>query len=97
VNSALVAPALTPTPSTVNQGQTSTLTSTAVTTGTSPYTYQWLERLLAALTLMSARIQRVFLFFTSGSTATGAWSFELQVTDSALPLLWLLLLPFLLR
>ena len=44
VNSALVAPTVTPTPSTVNQGQNSSLTSTAVSTGTSPYTYQWLQK-----------------------------------------------------
>ena len=44
VNSALVAPTVTATPGTINQGQTSSLTSTAVSTGTSPYTYQWFEK-----------------------------------------------------
>ena len=44
VNPALVAPTVTSTPSTVDQGQTSSLTSSSVTTGTSPYTYQWLQK-----------------------------------------------------
>ena len=42
--STLVAPTVTPAPVTVDQGQTSALTSTAVTTGVSPYTYQWFAK-----------------------------------------------------
>ena len=83
VNSALVAPTVTPTPGTVDQGQTSSLTSTAVTTGTSPYTYQWLEKPPGAGSYMDIGTNSSsYAFVTSGSTATGTWSFELQITDA---------------
>ena len=83
VNSALVAPTVTPTPGTVDQGQTSSLTSTAVTTGTSPYTYQWLAEGSWRWFLPDfGTISSSYNFVTSGSTATGTWSFELQMTDA---------------
>ena len=84
VNSALVAPTVTPTPGTVDQGQTSSLTSTAVSTGTSPYTYQWFEKAPGgSFSSISGATSTSYNFVTSGSTATGTWSFELQVTDGA--------------
>ena len=85
VNSALVAPTVTPIPGTVDQGQTSALSSTAVSTGTSPYTYQWLQKAPGAssYSAISDATSSGYSFATSGSTATGVWSFELQVTDSA--------------
>ena len=82
VNSALVAPTVTPTPGTVDQGQTSSLTSTAVTTGTSPYTYQWFEKAPGGSYVTVGSNSGSFSFATSGSTATGSWSFILQVTDN---------------
>jgi hypothetical protein len=83
VNSALVAPTVSPTPDTVDQGQTSILTSTAVSTGTSPYTYQWFEKASGgSFSPISGEISTSYNFVTSGSTATGSWSFELQVTDA---------------
>ncbi len=82
VNTALTAPTVTATFLTITQGQTSTLTSTTVTSGTSPYTYQWFEvapndttYMIAGATLSSCS------FVTTASTATGNWSFTLQVTD----------------
>ena len=65
VNPALVAPTVTPTPSTVEQGQTSSLTSTAVSTGTSPYTYQWLQKAPGrfSLTLMAQYSSKIHLPF----------------------------------
>ena len=85
VNSALVAPTVSASKSTVDQGQTSSLTSTAVSTGTSPYTYQWLMKAPGAgsYSLISGATSSSYSFVTSGSTTTGSWSFELQVTDSA--------------
>jgi len=83
VNSALVAPTVTPTPSTINQGQTSSLTSTSESTGTSPYTYQWLQKAPGGSYGNVGTNSASFSFVTSGSTATGVWNFELQVTDSA--------------
>ena len=83
VNSALVAPTVTSTPSTIDQGQNSSLTSTAVSTGTSPYTYQWFEMAPGgSFSPISGAISTSYNFVTSGSTATGSWSFELQVTDA---------------
>ena len=85
VNSALVAPTVTPTPDTVNQTQTSILTSATVSTGTSPYSYQWLQEAPgdAAYAAISGATASSYSFVTSDSTTTGVWSFELQVTDSA--------------
>ena len=82
VNSALVAPTVTPTPSTVDQGQTSSLTSSSVTTGTSPYTYQWFEKAPSGSYVMVGSNSASFSFVTSNATATGYWSFILQVKDN---------------
>ena len=85
VNSALVAPTASASIGTVDQGQTSALSSTAVTTGTSPYTYQWLQKAPGAssYSAISGATSSSYSFATRGSTTTGSWSFELQVTDSA--------------
>jgi hypothetical protein len=85
VNSALVAPTVTAAPNTVNQDQTSSLSSSAVSTGTSPYTYQWLQHAPSAssYSAISDATSSGYSFATTGSTATGVWSFELQVTDAA--------------
>jgi peptidoglycan/xylan/chitin deacetylase (PgdA/CDA1 family) len=84
VNSALVAPTVTATPGTINQGQNSSLTSTAVSTGTSPYTYQWLQKAPGAgsYSSISGATSISYNFVISNSTAIGTWNFELQVTDS---------------
>jgi len=84
VNSALVAPSLTSSANTVNQGQTSVLSSSTVTTGTSPYTYQWLNEAPGAgvYSPISGATSSSYDFSTSTSTATGTWNFTLQVTDN---------------
>jgi hypothetical protein len=81
VNSALVAPTVSASAHTINQGQTSSLTSTAVSTGTSPYTYQWLQRAPGGIYVAVGSNSVSFSFVTSGDTVTGSWSFILQVTD----------------
>lgn len=83
VNSALVAPTASATPSTMNKGQTSTLASTAVTTGTSPYTYQWLSEAPgeSSFNALGGATSSSYSFVTDSSTANGIWSFELKVTD----------------
>jgi hypothetical protein len=85
VNSALSAPTASASKSTVDQGQTSSLTSSAVSSGTSPYTYQWLQKAPGAgsYSSISGATLSSYSFVTSGSTTTGSWSFELQVTDAA--------------
>ena len=83
VNSALVAPTASATASSVDESQTSTLSSTAVSTGTSPYTYQWLEKAPGGSFVDVGTNSAIYSFVTSGSTATGSWSFELQVTDAS--------------
>jgi YVTN family beta-propeller protein len=84
VNPTLAAPTVTPTLATVGQGQTSSLTSTAVTTGTSPYSYQWLIEVPggSSFSAISAATLSSYNFVTGSSTATGLWSFELKVTDA---------------
>ncbi len=85
VNFALVAPTVSASLSTVDQGQSSSLSSTGVTTGASPYTYQWLLKTPDAGSYSAIRgaASPSYTFTTSNSTTTGTWSFELQVTDSA--------------
>jgi parallel beta-helix repeat protein len=83
VNSALVAPTVTASPSTVDQSQTSILSSSVVSTGTPPYAYQWFMMApgeseysaIGGATLTS------YSFVTSVSTHIGVWHFELNVTD----------------
>jgi hypothetical protein len=82
VNSALVAPAASASPSTVDRGQFSSLTTTVVTTGTSSYTYQWLEKSPSGSYIRVGTNSSSFSFVTSDTTTTGSWSFILQVTDN---------------
>ena len=84
VNSALVAPSVSASLGTVDQGQTSVLSSSAVSTGTAPFAYQWLQRAPgdSSYSLISGATSSSYSFVTSGPTATGTWRFELQVTDA---------------
>jgi YVTN family beta-propeller protein len=79
----LAAPSVSPSPGTVHQGQTSNLTSTALTTGVPPYTYQWFSEApnASSYSPVSNATSSSYSFVTSTSTATGNWSFKLQVTD----------------
>jgi YVTN family beta-propeller protein len=84
VNSALVAPTASASAGTVDQGQTSNLTSNIASTGTSPYSYQWLEKAPGASSYssISGATSPSYSFATSDSTSTGTWSFELQEMDN---------------
>ena len=82
VHSALVAPTISASVGTVNQGQTRNLTSTIPATGTSPYSYQWLQKAPGRSYVAVGTSSTSFSFVTSISTAVGIWSFELQVTDA---------------
>ena len=85
VNPALVAPTVSASLGSISQGQTSSLTSSSVTTGSSPYSYQWFSRAPGAgsYSLISGATSSSYSFATSISTATGSWSFILQVGDAA--------------
>ena len=82
VNSALVAPTVTATPTAVDQNQTSALTSTTVSTGSGGNTYQWMEKAPTSSYVDVGTNSTNFSFVTTNSTTTGVWSFELQVADS---------------
>ena len=79
----LVAPSVSASPVKVDQGQTSFLNSTAVTTGIAPYAYQWFTEAPGASSYSSigGATSSNYSFVTSTSTATGNWSFILRVTD----------------
>ena len=80
----LVPPSVSASPGSVDQGQTSSLTSTAVTIGASPYTYQWFSEApgVSSYSLISGATLTSYNFVTTSSTTTGTWFFILQVTDS---------------
>src|SRR5207249_271581 len=86
VNAALVVKTIAATPSTIDIGQSSTL-STTFSGGTSPYSCQWLQKGPNAsgysdLGGSSSCVSPVSV--STGVLATnGTWSFELQVTDSS--------------
>lgn len=90
VSSGLTVQTPTPASQNVDQGQTATISDTAPTTGTAPYTYQWLEERPGASSYTnavdcSAPSTLTCTFVTSGTTALGTYSFELKVTDSSVP------------
>jgi hypothetical protein len=80
VNPELVAPEVTATPNAIIQTQPSTLTSTPVTTGTSPYTFQWFQKAPGGYYTTVGGNSATYTF--PGTTTTGIWSFILQVTDN---------------
>ena len=84
VNPALVAPAVGVFSGVVDQGQSSRITSSIVTTGTSPYSYQWLQRVpgSSSYSVISGAVSDSYSFDTSSSTTIGTWRFRLQVTDN---------------
>ena len=85
MNSAIIAPTISASAITVDQSQTSSLTSTLISTGTSPYSYQWLEQVPGEESYVAVNdaTSSSYSFATSTSTDIGTYSFELQVTDSA--------------
>ena len=85
IDSALVAPTIASSLGTVDQGKTCSLTSSSMTTGASPYANQWFDEAPGAssYSAVSGATSASYSFVTSGSTTTGAWSFDLQVNDSA--------------
>jgi Divergent InlB B-repeat domain len=80
VNPELAPPEVTATPNAVIQTQPSTLTSTQVTTGTPPYTYQWFQKAPGSDYATVGQNSASYTF--PGSTTIGTWSFLLQVTDN---------------
>ncbi len=85
VNSALGAPNASVSHAMIDLGQTATLNSTAVSTGTSPYLYQWYSKAPNASSFqsISGATSPSYMFVTSNSTLLGVWSFALYVTDNA--------------
>lgn len=80
VNDKLVAPEITAIPNAVTQTQTSILTSSSVTTGTSPYTFQWFQKSPGGEYITVGENLNSYNF--PGTSAVGTWNFLLQVTDS---------------
>jgi hypothetical protein len=80
----LTSPAISAASTSILQGQTSTLTLAPLTTGTPPYTYQWLAEApnATAYTTIDNATLPSYNFTTSTSTAAGNWTFMLQVTDA---------------
>jgi hypothetical protein len=80
VNSALEPPEVTATPNVVTQSQPSTLESSRITTGTSPYTYKWFQEAPGEDYKIVGGNTPSYIF--PGSTTAGTWTFFTQVTDS---------------
>ena len=79
----LAAPFISASPSTLVQGQTSDLSS-VVTTGATPYTYQWFSEApgTSIYSLIGNATSSCYSFTTSKSMAPGNWTVMLQVTDA---------------
>ena len=71
--------------SSIDIGQSTTLTATAVSTGTSPYVYQWLKKgpSDSSWSIIAGATSTSYTFATTTSITSGTWYFELQVNDSA--------------
>ena len=80
VNYELVVPEITATPNAIMQTQASALTSSSVTTGTSPYTFQWFQKFPGGEYVTVGENSNNYNF--PGTSAIGIWNFLLQVTDS---------------
>ncbi len=83
-------PTISVAPAAINSGQSATLSTTApFSGGTSPYSCQWLEEAPGAESYsdlggsFSCTTSSLPTISTGTLTATGTWSFELQVTDSS--------------
>jgi hypothetical protein len=85
VNSALTAPEVIASKSSLDQCQTALLIPSAFSTGTAPYTYQWYVKAPNSTSYQPIENANTAncLFATSELTAVGVWSFVLNVTDSA--------------
>jgi hypothetical protein len=88
VNSALSVAAPSPASQSVDQGQSASLSDSAPTTGTAPYSFQWREEAPGAGSYSDASdcaapTTLTCDFATTGSTPTGTYSFKLRVTDSS--------------
>jgi hypothetical protein len=88
----LVAPTISVHPTTINGGQSATLSTTAsFSGGASPYSCQWLEEAPGATSYsnlgssFSCNAGNTPTAQTGTLSATGMWNFELQVTDSSSP------------
>ena len=70
--------------SSIYPGQSAQLTGSAATGGTSPYVYQWWERMpsQSAYTPISGATSTSYIFKTPSATTTGTYYFELQASDS---------------
>jgi len=79
----LAAPSIFSSSSVMDQGQAANLVSN-VTTGASPYMYQWFSEAPGNLSyvLIDNATASSYEFATTRATATGNWSFILQVTDA---------------
>jgi hypothetical protein len=85
VSSTLLAPIASASKGNIDQGDTLFLNSTAISTGTAPYGFQWLKKAPedSGYSNITGATSSTYYFSTSTSTASGSWSFEVQVTDSA--------------
>jgi peptidoglycan/xylan/chitin deacetylase (PgdA/CDA1 family) len=83
VDFALLAPTVLASKSVVDQGQNSSLTSSPITTGTSPYSYQWFEMSPGGSYVTAGSNSDSLGFITSSATPAGGWSFILQVKDNS--------------
>jgi hypothetical protein len=83
----VVAPTISSSADTINQGQDSIITqTTSASGGTLPYTYQWLESLDGgAFSPIPGVTDLSHTFSTTTSTPIGTWRFQLTVTDNSNP------------
>jgi len=80
LNPTLIAPTISATPNQVPKAQSSILNCSEITTGTSPYTFQWYQKQPGQNFTSVGSNSATYTF--SGSTITGIWAFFVQITDN---------------
>lgn len=83
VNPALLAPSIFASLASITTGQSSSFIS-SISTGTFPYTYQWLEQApgSSGFSVITGASTSSYIFATSSSSALGTWQFKVNVTDA---------------
>ena len=83
VNTPLTAPAVSSSANTIDQGQSLSLSISSPNSGSSPYSFQWLQKPPAteSYSSIASANSSLYTFLTTTGTTPGTWNFILRLTD----------------